>query len=101
MFPDASLAANRKLPVSSIANDIGKRPAGNGEPEIDVKAPVAWLMAKAEMSLEMRFAAYRWLPDASMANERGRRPAGNGEPVSSVSVPNTGSTWYPDRLLER
>ena len=66
-------------------------PSGNGEPPIDVKAPVEPLIENTEISLEA-LQTYMNLPAPSAAMPSGPLmlplpPLGNGEPGTGVNPP--------------
>src|SRR5690242_15399228 len=75
-------------PLGATTTDSGRTPAGNGEPETAVTAPVAASMAITETFWLPWLATSRNLPLGSTAAPYGSKaPTRNGEPVIAVSAP--------------
>src|SRR2546428_10942166 len=81
------------LPDGATTTSAGSDPAGNPEPGIAVKAPVAASMVNPETLAAARFVTYANLPEGSIPTLSGPEPVvKNGEPGIGVRKPEAGLT---------
>ena len=93
-----TLVTYKNFPEGCINNPCGFSPPVNGEPGMEVRAPVPMLMLNTEMSNDPLLATYRNLLAGSTASVMGPEPATNGEPATAVSAPVLGLTVKAETL---